>query len=151
MTCGLLGPAACRAEQCPWLNAATAGGFLGGEVTMSVTPLAPNGDATCEFALTQTAVASNLRIAVHTMSRPSQEYSAFVAQCDGARKSLQTIGNEAMYCAAKGTPGKEQIIGRVRDRVFLMTITTAGPRRRDGSGPSDEAVNLAQQIAGALF
>ena len=150
MACGLIAPAACRAEQCPWLNAATAGGFLGGEVRMSVTPLKANGDATCDFVLTQNSVASTLRIAVYTMSQPAQDYTAFVAQCDGVRTPLRTIGNEAIYCVASG---KEQIIGRVRDRAFAITIATASASssRKAGSGPSDEAINLAQQVAGQLF
>jgi len=150
ITCGLLTPAVCRAEQCPWLNAATAGGFLGGEVKMSVAPLTLRGDTTCEFSLTQNSVTSTLRIAVYTMSQPSQEYSALVSKCDGTKTPLRTIGNEAIYCAANGSTGKEQIIGRVRDRAFVITVF-AGSRTKGESGPSEEAINLAQQVAGALF
>ncbi len=151
--CVLLAPAACPAQQCPWLNAATAGGFLGGDVTMSVTPLTLTGDTTCEFVLTRKAVTSTLRIAVHTMSRPLQEYSAFVAQCDGVKTPLRAIGNEAVSCIANRAAGPEQIIGRVRDRAFLISIVTVSVRSgmKDRSGPSEEAINLAQQVAGALF
>jgi hypothetical protein len=143
----------CRAEQCPWLNAATASGFLGGEATMSVTPLTVKGDATCEFALTQSAHTFTLRIAVHTMSQPSQEYSAFVAKCDGVKTPLRTIGNEAVYCVASGRNGAEQIVGRVRDRAFLISIASVSSvsGTKDRGSPSEEAINLAQQVAGALF
>jgi hypothetical protein len=119
---------------------------------VNVTPIAPNGDTTCEFTLTQNLTPSTLRVAVHTMTRPAQGYAAFVAQCDGVKIPLRTIGNEAVYCVANGS-GKEQIIGRVRDRAFVMMIgsASAGTIGKTGSGPRAEVVNLAQQIAGALF
>jgi hypothetical protein len=120
---------------------------------MTVTPIAPNGDATCDFALTQSSYTSTLRIAVHTMGKPAQDYSTFLAHCDRFKIPLRGIGNEATYCAANDGARKEQIVGRVRDRAFLITITTAsaGPGMKNRSGPTEEAVNLAQQVAGALF
>ena len=60
-----------------------------------------------------------------------------------------------MTCAAdiKGQGDGEQVIGRVRDQVFTVTITTSA--RNDPSMSRDELKektrNIAEQVAGALF
>ena len=146
-------PALCRAEvKCPWLNAATAEGLLGGKVQMNITPPTAQGDTTCEFSSQQDAIVSILRIEVHTMEVPSKEFASYLSQCSGTTFPLKAIGNEAVQCVLKGssTPSEEQIIGRVRERVFLLSV------RRNASGlPKDglheDTRNIAEQIAGSLF
>ncbi len=60
-----------------------------------------------------------------------------------------------MTCAAniKGQTDGEQVIGRVRDQFFTVTITTSA--RNDPSMSRDELKektrNIAEQVAGALF
>ena len=148
-----LSPSACRADaRCPWLNAATAEGLLGGKVQTNMTPLTAQGDTTCEFSSQQDSTASILRIEVHRMEAPSKEFASYLSKCGGITLPLKAIGNEAVPCALKGssTPGEEQIIGRVRDRVFLLSIRrNVPPPPKDGL--REDTRNIAEQIAGSLF
>jgi hypothetical protein len=142
----------CVAEvQCPWLNAATAGGVLGGEVEMNVIALMPQGDATCDFKRTS----ESLHITVHTMTLPSNAFSAYLAQCDRRITPLKGIGNEAVQCISKGSTSKneEEIIGRVRDRIFVIALKTdlIKPTVSTNAEVSHEIRNIAEQVAGALF
>lgn len=150
-----LTPVVSRADaRCPWLNAATAGWVLGGEVQMSVTPLTPQGDATCEFSRGLAATAFTLSIAVHTMDVPSRDFASYLSQCDGTRLPLKAIGNEAIQCVPKNGSGgdEEQIIGRVRERVFVLTIHRSGvPPATLKDGLREDTRNIAGQVAGSLF
>ena len=149
----LSSPAACCAStRCPWLNAATAGGVLGGEVQVDLTPPTVQGDLTCEFSRGQGSSAYKLHIAVHTMQDPSKEFKRYLSRCDGQRVPLKAIGNEAVQCVLKNssTVSEEQVIGRVRERVFILTLmryASASPN----AGLSEDARNLAEQVAGNLF
>ena len=148
-----LSPALCRAKaKCPWLNAATAEGLLGGKVQMNITPPTAQGDTTCEFSSQQDATVSILRIEVHTMEVPSKEFASYLSQCSGTTLPLKAIGNEAVQCVLKGgsTPGEEQIIGRVRDRVFLLSTRRNAPWFSKG-GLREDTRNIAEQISGSLF
>jgi hypothetical protein len=150
----VINPLQSRAEEaCPWLNAATAGGVLGGEAQMSVTPLTAQGDTTCEFTRKQDARTSMLRIVVHTMTVPSKEYATYLAQCNGASVPLKGIGNEAIQCVSNNAAdkGQEQVIGRVRDRAFVLSIRASSTKGTGKGGLSDETRNVAEQVAGALF
>jgi len=149
-------PSQCRAEvQCPWLNAATAAGVLGGEVQASATPLTPQGDTTCEFKRTDRSVVFALTIAVHTMAVPSKDFATYLARCSGTQVPLKAIGNEAVQCVLSNgsSNGGEQIIGRVRERAFVIDLkgSSTRPPTSSVSGLSDEARNVAEQVAGALF
>ncbi len=151
----------CKAETpCPWMNAATAGGFLGGEVKATVPSFTTLGDATCEFTRTAAATSSMLRIEVHTMTHPKLDFSAYLAQCGGnATTPLRGIGNEAVQCipVSGAAKGDELIIGRVRDRAFVITVKAdwikdpPSTPTKTRNPISDEAENLAEQVAGALF
>jgi len=149
----IFSPAACHADiRCPWLNAATAGGLLGGTVQMDVTPLTPQGDTTCEFRSAQNSSVNLLRIVVHTMDTPSKDFASYLSQCDGAKVPLKAIGNEAIQCVLRGSSsaGEEQVIGRVRERAFILTVHRRMPNiPKDGL--SEETRNIAEQIAGSLF
>jgi hypothetical protein len=121
-------------------------------VQMNITPLTAQGDTTCEFSSQQDTAVSVLRIEVHTMEVLSKEFASYLTQCSGTPLPLKAIGNEAVQCVPKGssTLGEEQIIGRVRDRVFLLSV------RRNASGPPKDGLredtrNVAEQIAGSLF
>jgi hypothetical protein len=151
----LLSPAVgLAAVHCPWLNAPTASWLLGGEVQISVTPPDPQGDVTCDFSSGQASTVSTLHIAVHTMDTPSRDFESFFAQCGGTRLPLRAIGTDAVQCVPKngsGT-GEEQIIGRVRERAFILTIHRSGiapPTPKDGL--REDTRNIAGQIAGTLF
>ena len=143
-----------RAEvQCPWLNSATAGGVLGGEVQANVTALTPQGDTTCDFRRAEHSGVSSLTIAVHTMASPAKDFASYLAGCAGTKVPLKAIGNEAVQCVQNNGSGEELIIGRVRDRAFILDIKRSATEQRSSaaSGLSEEARNMAEQIAGALF
>jgi hypothetical protein len=149
-------PSRCLAEvQCPWLNAATAAGVLGGEVQANATPLTPQGDTTCEFKRTDHSAVYALTIAVQTMAVPSKDFATYLARCIGTQVSLKAIGNEAVQCVPRNgsSDGGEQIIGRVRDRAFVIDLKRSSTRQptSSASGLSEEARNVAEQVAGALF
>jgi hypothetical protein len=138
---------------CPWLNSATAAGVLGGDVQANVTPLTPLGDTTCDFRRTDQSTVSSLTIAVHTMASPSKDFVSYLAGCAGTKVPLKAIGNEAVQCVQNNGSGVEQIIGRVRERAFVIDLkrSSTGHRTSIASGLSEEARNVAEQVAGALF
>lgn len=148
--------ASCFAQaSCPWMNAATAGGFLGGEVRTIVSGVNVEGDSTCEF----THGDSMLRIAIHTMSHAPQDYAGYLALCGSTAVALTGIGNQAVRCVEdSGTnKGEELIVGRVRERAFVIAIK-AGWITRSPTSPtktrnpiSDDSENIAEQVAGAMF
>jgi hypothetical protein len=148
-----LAPLACAAkEACPWMNDATAGGFLGGNVASVVThPEGNKGDATCEFSLIGQGDLLSLRIEVQTMSDLSQ-YAGFRARCGADSESVRAVGNEAVACSA-GTSKRqmtEQVVGRVRNRVFIVRIV-ARAEVLDPTLARDRAEKAAEQVAGILF
>jgi hypothetical protein len=176
MTVGtLLAPQKCSAEaKCPWLNAATAGGVLGGTVQMAVTaPVEPapgkgvgtamysdqvrmdRFDVSCEFTRKVDTGTDTLSITVKTMGDQAKEFHSFLALCGGPTVALKGIGNEAVQCVIKNSSGKaeQQVIARVRDRAFLLTITrqASEPAAADGERLHEDTRNTAEQIAGSLF
>jgi hypothetical protein len=91
-----------------------------------------------------------LRIVVHTMEVPSKDFAAYLSQCDGATIPLKAIGNEAFQCVLKDTSGEEQVIGRVRERAFILTIRRNLPTLPK-EGLREDTRNIAEQVAGSLF
>jgi len=152
----LLTTALCRGENCAWLNAATAGGVLGGHVTSTVVHTTPQ-DTTCEFTRSQGAGISSLRIAVHTMTAFEKEFPAYLTLCGTTAISLRAVGNEAVECTRPDGQDvvTEQVIGRVRDRVFILRWSM--PKSTQGIGVQSQddiretIRNVAEQIAGSLF
>jgi hypothetical protein len=117
------------------LNAATAGGFLGGAVEVTITP------TSCDFVRQHW----QLRIEVHPADAPH-------VRCESGGEALKGIGNEAQTCAWEGKNGwrGEQVSGRVRDQVFLVRISTDDPTAAAKS-VRDKTRNLSEQVAGILF
>jgi len=173
---GQLALAQSHAEaKCPWLNAATAGGVLGGEVQMTVTKPSEQGvmphtepnvysedqvrmdrfDVSCEFKRTTDAGVSSLGIVVKTMNDRSREFSAYLAHCDGTTVPLRGIGNEAVQCVLKNgaSSGEQMVIARVRDRAFVLTVVRPPAKAAAGAEDAlrDDTRNMAEQIAGSLF
>jgi hypothetical protein len=168
-------------ENCLWLNAATAGGILGGPVTLSVShanphpanvqpanvtsasgPMSadPSGatyasntvdDSDCAFA-GQPPSAGELHIRVRTMSAPEKAFASYTARCGGRGVPLKAIGNEAVACDFKGKTGRlsEQVIGRVRDRIFLLTLNVGDPSIT-AAVLREKARTAAEIVAGNLF
>lgn len=174
----LLLPGQCRAEaKCPWLNAATASGILGGDVRMTVTPprepaaQSPDPtvyqadqvrmdrfDVSCEFQRAADSGLNTLDIAVTTMSDPAKEFPSFLSLCRGTTVALKAIGNDAVQCVMKdgGTNSSnrvEQVIARVRNRAFVLTVSRHAPASAAAVGDelSPDTRNIAEQVAGSLF
>jgi hypothetical protein len=146
--------ALCEAEEsCPWMNAATAGGVLGGAVGKpTIKKGKSSDDATCEFLRQQGAIVSTLRIEVITMTAPRIEFASYTAQCGSGGTPLKAIGNEAVACGAAAKAGElaEQAVGRVRNQAFLIRIGS-----NDGAATRDtlreKARKVAEQVAGNMF
>jgi len=126
-------------ERCPWLNAATAAGVLGGEARMTVTP------AACEFVRQETSGVVSLRIEVTAIDAPH-------AHCGSEAERLKAIGNEARACTYEGKPNwiAEQVVGSVRDQAFLVRIAT-DDHSAMRKALREKARNVAEAVAGSLF
>lgn len=132
----LMAAGLCRAQNaCPWLNAATAGGILGGPVTASVKP------TVCEFVRHLGSNESTLRIEVQ------KKPASLAAKCDSTGTPIKAIGNEALACTAGSF---EIVIGRVRDQRFAVSIGASDPSV-DRATLQEKARKVAEQLAGNLF
>jgi len=137
------------AEPCPWLNAATAGGVLGGPITRAPTRRAAAGDdRSCEFIRQDGSLLFELRIEVETTPSPAKDFAAYAARCHSAAVPLKAIGNQALACSDGQLA--EQVVGRVRDRVFLIRIGT-NDRSAQPTALREKARQVAEQVAGILF
>jgi hypothetical protein len=144
------------AETCPWLNAATAGGVLGGTVTTTVTHENANrDDAVCAFALARGEPGAKLRIDVRTMDPPRSEYTSRAAECGSNPAPLKAIGNEAVVCSPDEGPGGRRsalVVGRVRNRIFTILISTTNSSSSETPDLlREKARAVAEQVAGNLF
>jgi len=150
-------PAFCAApSSCPWLNAATAGGFLGGDATVTIKPSSPNkDDFICAFLHHKGNVTATLRIEVNTLTEPMTSHDAFelsAKQCGKTTIPLMAVGNEAMICKRRTKAGTlaEHVVGRVRNRVFLLDISSNAPHINE-SDLHDKVEQISEQVAGILF
>lgn len=147
-------PSAAETQQsCSWLNAATAEGFLGGPVTITVTgDSKPFGDATCEFVRQQDKQVSKLRIEVDTVAQPHDAFATYAGHCGHQSAPMTAIGNEAVICSRKEKHHvvAERVVGRVRDRIFLLDVSSNVPHA-DQANLQKTAEQISQQVAGILF
>ena len=143
------------ANNCPWINEATASGLLGGDAAGAFSPSSPTQAAVCTFVQHSEGGTHTLRIAVEQtpdfVARLESEYKT----CGTDAAPLTAIGNEARLCNG-GDRKKlfaERVVGRVRDQVF--TITLSSTFKRDSTLSRDElkarAYTAAEQVAGNLF
>src|ERR1700730_4637005 len=152
----LLAPRAvlCQANVgCPWLNVATASGVLRSSESGTMATLSQGSREVCSFVYHDGAASRELKITVEEVKDAGQATSAYKARCGAGASPLQAIGNEACAAEIKGQTFGQQVIGRVRDQVFTVTITTS--TRNDPSMSRDaleeKTRNIAEQVAGALF
>ncbi len=148
-------PAACVAENCPWLNAATASGLIGADATAVYTAAASDKPAVCTFTEANAHMPRVLEIRVEITPDPRARLTALDASCTGAASPLTAIGNEAIACSADEHKDKpaERVIGRVRNQVFTITLTSNG--KQDSVLDRDELKmrisTAAEQVSGNLF
>jgi len=163
------------------MNAATAGGVLGGAVTVTVShpkPQPPNvqtanakssagpmsanpsgtsyasnsvADADCAFDR-QPPIGGELRIQVRTLSEPAKAFVSHTARCGTRGVPLKAIGNEAMACDLNKKTGHlaEQVVGRVRDQLFVIDLRMHDPSITQ-SVLREKAQTVAEIVAGNLF
>jgi hypothetical protein len=152
----LLGAPACAhaANNCAWLNEATAGGLLGGDAVGEVSEAA--GQPTvCTFTQMTAGIKRTLRVTVEIAADPHARMGEIAQGCGADAVPLTAIGNEALVCAADDRKGGlgERVVGRVRDQVF--TITIASSLRNDPLLTRDvlksRIYTAAEQVAGNLF
>jgi hypothetical protein len=162
--------ASCRAKDtCPWINEATASGYLHGDVTMTVMHTSTGadkaaaaaatatgtsetiGDATCEFVRHDASGVTKLRIEVVTMSDVAAGFPAFRGRCGTDSQPVRAIGNEAVVCSMKATGSGvvEQVVGRVRERAFVVSISSSAGS--DQATLRETTLRVAEQVAGFLF
>jgi hypothetical protein len=114
---------------------------------------APTGDdASCEFVRDEGSLVVELRIEVETMASPPKGFASYAARCHSPTVPLKAIGNEVFACTAELDERHlaEQVIGRVRNRVFLVRIST-NERSLQPGVLRDKARKVAEQVAGILF
>ena len=147
----------CNAQStCPWLNAATASGVLGGTATMEVNN-AGVSTGVCIFRFEGEAQNNTLRISVIKAERQEtagKEMMPYESKCTASGLPLKGVGNEAILCASDTAKSSgELVVGRVRDNIFTIAINAGS-----GDNPAatkddleDKAQEIAKQVAGILF
>jgi hypothetical protein len=149
-------PAAGRAaNNCPWINEATASGLLGADAVGSYTDQTSTRPAVCAFIQSVSGMTRVLRIAVIETPGFRSLLDKESRACATAAEPLRAIGNEAISCSLddRRKPYAERVIGRVRDQVFTITLSTT---RKDDSILNREerkarVLIAAEQVSGNLF
>jgi len=144
------------ANDCQWMNEATASGLLGGNAVGAHTASTANQPAVCTFTQSASDVTRVLRITVDVTKDDSHpRLMKLEAGCGPNPAPLRAIGNEAMACQVD-EPGEgrgARVVGRVRDQVFEILITTT---RKDDPILTRDALRIrintaAEQVSGNLF
>ena len=149
-------PTMCRAEnKCAWINEATVSGLLGGEAVGAVAEQVAGQPAVCEFTQHNESGKRTLRLTVEIAGDAHARLVASAQICGADAVPLRANGNEALICAAdehKSQMG-ERLVGRVRDQVFTITISTT--LKNDPILTRDEIKSriytAAEQVSGNLF
>lgn len=134
-------------ETCPWLDTATAAGILGGAVSTAVMDSKANSDeTTCTFIREEDAARQQILIRVRRITGGKT-----LSRCR-SEVPLRGIGNEAFACESKrrGKALAEQIVGRVRDRAFLVQASARGSSIKP-EVLRGQAQRAAGQVSGNLF
>ena len=141
---------------CPWLNAATAAGVLGGAPSVEViNPGVSTG--TCVFQLQNGATKDTLRVTVNRTEHPEDAGKALRSHelsCSVPGAPLKGVGNEALLCVSNTRTSRgELVVGRVRDNIFTVAISIGSGEDSESNRAalSEKAELIAKQVAGSLF
>jgi hypothetical protein len=143
------------ANNCPWLNEATASGLIGCDSVGAFTPAPDAHGGACTFTEKADGTARTLTIAIEVVADPHARVSALAQSCGGGADPLNAIGNEAFDCSADVRRGQlgERVVGRVRNQVF--TITLSSTMKDDPiltrNALQSRIYTAAEQVAGNLF
>ena len=144
------------ANSCPWMNEATASGLLGGEAVGTYQAASgPKQAATCTFTQQNDGVTRILVIQVTTTADATERIRTIEKTCTSDALPLQAIGNEAVECTSdeRGSRPGEQVVGRVRDQLFMIRITSSSKNDTilSRSALKSRTSSAAEQVAGNLF
>lgn len=147
-------PSICRAEnRCPWINKATAFGALGTTEDAATASVPEISTTACTFVYHDGDITRELRVTVEQTNDWEKTFNAYQARCGRDKSPLRAIGNEAVMCAANQKGQGEEVIGRVRDNVFTINVSTTA--KNDSSMPREVLVQkaglVAEQVSGNLF
>ena|ERR1700761_5282030 len=143
------------ANNCPWLTEATASGIVGADAVGTYTAASGAQPAVCTFTQKDEGMARSLTITVEIAKDPHTRMTSIAQVCGANAATLNAIGNEAVYCSADARRGEldERAVGRVRDQVFTITLTSkvkVDPiLTRDSM--KTRIYTAAEQVAGNLF
>lgn len=153
---GVAASTTARAENnCPWMNEATASELVGGDAVGAYVA-AKDKPSVCTFTQRAANVTRTLEITVEIASDPHGSFlSILQTDCHSTQTPLKAIGNEAATCTmdrGKAVVG-ERALGRVRDQVFTITISTSAKEDSVLTPPMLKMkINAAaEQVAGNLF
>ncbi|HTB97055.1 MAG TPA: hypothetical protein VK716_08620 [Terracidiphilus sp.] len=142
------------ANECPWLNEATASGLLGGSAVGEFAGVAGQ-PAVCTFTQHEAGGTRTLQITIEVATDPHSRLAALIQSCGTRTEPLTAIGNESVACALdprRKTLG-ERAFGRVRDQVFTITLSSSlkGDPVLNEDALKTRIYTAAEQVAGNLF
>jgi hypothetical protein len=152
----IMAATACAENNCPWMNEATASDLVGGGDAVGAFAAAQGKSAVCTFTEHDRKAMRTLQISVELAGDPHASFLSTVQQgCRSTSAPLKAIGNEAVTCTIdrhKAGMG-ERALGRVRDQVFVVTISTT---LKDDPILTSAVLKMkigtaAEQVAGNLF
>lgn len=148
-------PVLCKAQAvCPWMNQATASGLVGAPLGAPILSGASPSIA-CTYRAQDKGDVTTLEISVIQMNDPATQYAPYRAKCRPPGVALTAIGNEAILCRAdeSSQTHAERVVGRVRDRAFIVTLSTNARSKPPFNRATieDQAKAVAEQVAGFLF
>jgi hypothetical protein len=148
-------PATHAANNCPWINEATASGLLGADAVGSFTDATAAQPAVCTFIQEELGTTRTLRITVMDTPEFRALLDSETKACATPASPLIALGNEAIACSGDDRKKlyAERVVGRVRNQVFTITLSTT---RKDDSILTRSELKLrilvaAEQVSGNLF
>jgi hypothetical protein len=123
-------------SDCTWINTATASGILGGPAHLTLST------GICEWTRDDSGKHATLRVEIIPLASIPSDYDKLRTRCKGAAIDLKALGNEAISCSDTNS---EDIIGRVRDQGFVITLSG------NSAGAKAGVRRAAGQVVGNLF
>jgi hypothetical protein len=142
-------------NNCPWINEATVSGLLDGQAVGSFIQGSVGQASTCNFVFKTAGGVRTFTINVETVQDAHTQVMNMAKGCKEPQEVLPAIGNEAYVCTT--AHGKEAVaelvVGRVRDQVFTISISTTGKSDSILSTQDLKSrISIAsEQVSGNLF
>jgi hypothetical protein len=152
----LVAPCTARAaNNCPWLNEATASAFIGHDAN-GMYAASADKPALCTFAESGPKPLRTLQISVEVAPDAHSRYLAVSRlACPSGSEPLPAVGNEAATCVVdrRGGATEATAVGRVRDQIFTIILGTSA---KNDAILTPEILRMkidlaAEQVAGNLF